>query len=206
MEQMQQKTHTRARSIFFALVATATVLYLGGLGALHSLAAQGIYLYLGLARVGVTDLLLDGAIVLGVLAIVAVTLLLRASCVRRLWRALAVCATVCAVLLLVGTMLIAAAFSPRAYVALTSDDGAHRVVVAEDAYVFSPYGGDVYELTSDVTMRRIGRYETAAESDRPFSDGRFEAVWQEGALALHYDDGYGGDYATLTVKLLEEER
>lgn len=200
---MEHKTHTRARGLFYALVAIATVLYLGGLWALRSLAARGTYLYLGLAHVGVTDLLLEGAIVLGVLAIVAVTLLLRASRVRRLWRVLVVCATVCAVLLLVGTMLIAAAFSPRAYVALTSEDGAHRVIVAEDAYVFSPYGGDVYELTSDMTMRRIGRYETAAASDRPFSDGRFEAVWQGDALELHYDDSYGGDYATLTVELLE---
>ena len=57
---MGNTTHTRAKSIFFALVATATVLYLGGLWALRSLAARGTYLYLGLARVGVTDLLLEG--------------------------------------------------------------------------------------------------------------------------------------------------
>lgn len=201
---MKKTTHSRARAVFYVLVVTATVLYLSGLLVLRSLAARGTYLYLGLARVGVTDLLLEGAIVLGVLVIVAVTLLLRGSGARRLWKVLGTCATVCAVVLLVGTMLIAAGFSPRAYVELTSEDGAHRVVVAEDAYVFSPYGGDVYELTSDTTMRRIGRYETAAESDHPFSDGRFEAVWQGDTLELHYDDSYGGDYATLTVELLGE--
>ena len=87
---------------------------------------------------------------------------------------------------------ISAAFAPKSYVEIVSDNGKHSIVIGEDCYVFSSHGGDIFEKTSFCTIKKIGRYDTKIDYYTPFSDGKYYLVWNETDFQLHYDyDGTG---------------
>ena len=96
------------------------------------------------------------------------------------------------VVFLVMVMISAVLFMPQTYVELSSDDEAHNIIIGEDCYFFSPYGGDVFEKTSFCTMKKLGKYVAEKDFYTPFSDGNYSVIWNNDSFELFYDsDGDG---------------
>ena len=97
-----------------------------------------------------------------------------------------------------------ALFMPYEYVELVSDDGEHCIIIAEDTYLFSIYGGDIYEKNSFCTMKKLTKYETGIDAHYPFSNEKYTIVWGEDSVEITYDfDGNGEIYKTITVEYLK---
>ena len=104
--------------------------------------------------------------------------------------------------LFVGSM--SALFMPCEYVELVSDDGEHCIIIAEDTYLFSIYGGDIYEKTSSCTIKKLTKYEAGIEAYYPFSNEKYTIVWGEDSVEITYDfDGKGETYKTITIEYLK---
>lgn len=97
------------------------------------------------------------------------------------------------VLILLQVIIGILAFAPRAYVELVSNDGTHHIVIAEDCYPFSIYGGDIFEKTSSHTMKKLAKYETDIDFYTPFSDGNYFVIWYEENFELFYDSDDDGE-------------
>lgn len=92
-------------------------------------------------------------------------------------------------------------FAPVNYAENISDDGQHHIIIGEDSYFFSPYGGDIYEKTSLGTMKKIGRYYAETDFHTPFSNNDYFIVWNKDDFEIHYDhDGVENEYEILTVR------
>ena len=97
-----------------------------------------------------------------------------------------------------------ALFMPYEYVELMSDDGEHCIIIAEDTYLFSIYGGDIYEKNSFCTMKKLTKYEAGVDAYYPFSNEKYTIVWGENSVEITYDfDGKGEIYKTITVEYLK---
>jgi hypothetical protein len=97
-----------------------------------------------------------------------------------------------------------ALFMPYEYVELMSDDGEHCIIIAEDTYLFSIYGGDIYEKNSFCTMKKLTKYEAGVDAYYPFSNEKYTIVWSEDSVEITYDfDGKGEIYKTITVEYLK---
>jgi hypothetical protein len=97
-----------------------------------------------------------------------------------------------------------ALFMPYEYVELMSDDGEHCIIIAEDTYLFSIYGGDIYEKNSFCTMKKLTKYEAGVDAYYPFSNEKYTIVWGEDSVEITYDfDGKGEKYKTITVEYLK---
>jgi magnesium-transporting ATPase (P-type) len=97
-----------------------------------------------------------------------------------------------------------ALFMPYEYVELMSDDGEHCIIIAEDTYLFSIYGGDIYEKNSFCTMKKLTKYEAGVDAYYPFSNEKYTIVWGEDSVEITYDfDGKGEIYKTITVEYLK---
>ena len=106
--------------------------------------------------------------------------------------------------ILLWVLIGVSAFSPLSYVELVSDDGQHHIVIAEDCYLFSLYGGDVYEMTSPHRMKKLTKYEASVDFYTPFSNGDYSVVWNDENFELFYDsDGDGEQDRTILVKYLQ---
>lgn len=106
-------------------------------------------------------------------------------------------------LCLLHAMIGIAAFTPRAYVELVSDDGEHHIVIAEDCYFFSPYGGDIFEKTSPYTMKKLTKYVAGMDFYTPFSDGTYSVSWNEDDFELFYDsDGDGEEDERILIEYI----
>ncbi|MBO5050931.1 MAG: hypothetical protein J6D31_01930 [Clostridia bacterium] len=167
---------------------------------------RGNTIYISLLHLGLSDILMSMFFIGGGMLISAVALLVCKNFRFTLVRVV----VIAAVCLWVGYCLLGvfinAAFSPSAYVEVSSPDGQHRIVIGEDAYVFSPYGGDVYEITSPFTMHCIGRYEAEKDFFRPFSDGDYEIKWYDTYFELYYDyDGEPGEYEVLRMDYVNSD-
>ena len=93
---------------------------------------------------------------------------------------------------------------PYEYVELMSDDGEHCIIIAEDTYLFSIYGGDIYEKNSFCTMKKLTKYEAGVDAYYPFSNEKYTIVWGEDSVEITYDfDGKGEIYKTITVEYLK---
>ncbi len=103
------------------------------------------------------------------------------------------------------SMLFAALFfMPRSYVCINSNDGQHSLVVGEDSRLLSPYGGDVYERTTRITMRKLGEYEAGVDLYKPFSARKYQVEWGKESVTIQYDyDGTGNDYRTITFEYIK---
>ncbi len=95
-------------------------------------------------------------------------------------------------------------FMPRSYVGFNSPDSEHQIIVGEDNRLSAPYGGTVYERTSFITIRKIGKYEVGGDIHKPFVTGKYYVDWHEESFDVHYDyDGTGENYKTVTFKYLK---
>ena len=164
-----------------------TILFLVGLIA-DKIISSKIYFYTGLSTFTIDDFRL-------LTIFIAITLLISAifafilKNMKRKWLKIA-SITVCiliAVLVFIQFLVGIVAFSPSAYVELLSDDGEHHIVIAEDCYFFSPYGGDVFEKTSPYTMEKLTKYVANIDFYTPFSDGKYTVTWNEDNFELCYD-------------------
>jgi hypothetical protein len=85
-------------------------------------------------------------------------------------------------------------------VEITSPDGAHTVIIAEDVYPFSIYGGDVFERTGAFSMKKLTKYETDIDYHYPFSQETYGIEWKDDGLVLHYDYDGRGNYRTVKIE------
>lgn len=192
----------------YSIIAFAFVLFIAGFVAVTEVfESKNTFFYTGFVKFTTGDLIIWMILIGGGLFVSAIAVLLHKNVRNNLLRVLIVIvAAIASCLLLLGAC-ISAAFEPKSYVEIVSDDGEHSIVIGEDCYVFSPYGGDIFEKTSFCTMKKIGRYNTKIDYYTPFSDGKYYAVWNETDFQLHYDcDGTGKKYTSVTVKYLAEKK
>ena len=103
----------------------------------------------------------------------------------------------------VMVLLVTAGFMPHHYVEIQSEDGEHTIVIGEDCYFFSPYGGDVFEKTSLCTMKKLEKYVAKEDFHTPFSDGNYSVIWNDENFELFYDsDGDGENDEKLLIEYL----
>ena len=151
------------------------------------------YLYTGSSAFTIYDLRVLAVFVVITLLVSAIVAFLFKN-VKKKW--LRIIITIIIVLIsmlsLLQVIIGILAFAPRAYVELVSDDGTHHIVIEEDCYLFSIYGGDIFEKTSSHTMKKLVKYETDIDFYTPFSDGNYFVIWHEENFELFYDsDGNG---------------
>lgn len=91
------------------------------------------------------------------------------------------------------------------YVMIESPDGEHQIVIAEDSYFFSPHGGNIFEMTSDYTMKNIGRYKVEEYSNHLLSNGNYEIIWQENGFILKFKYSSDSvDYEELEIDYVKD--
>ena len=114
---------------------------------------------------------------------------------KRKWLCVAITVLLALISSITGLVLLALtlAWSPDSYVELLSDDVQHQIVIAEDCYLFSIYGGDVYEKTSPFTMKKLTKYEADIDFYTPFSDGKYSVTWNKENFELFYDSNGDGE-------------
>ena len=166
----------RVYSIVFAALCG---LCLAGLLAIWAMERNGIYLWLGgVATPGVRHNLC-----------IVLTLLVFAWVMTLLWRGIpsrvakVFLCPVAAVLLVVALYLQmlghAWEHGGEKYSVYTSPDGAHTVVVMDDADFHLVYG-DVYQVTSAITMERIGTWDGEIGST-------YTVSWKDGRVIIECD-------------------
>lgn len=166
----------RVYSIVFAALCG---LCLAGLLTIWAMERSGIYLWLGgVATPGVRHNLC-----------IVLTLLVFAWVMTLLWRGIP--SKVAKVLLcpVAAVVLVAALYlqmlghawehGGEKYSVYTSPDGAHTVVVMDDADFHLVYG-DVYQVTSAITMERIGTWDGEIGST-------YTVSWKEGRAIIECD-------------------
>ena len=173
----------------YSVVATAIIAVFLVLGSIADrIIDSGTYLYTGLSYFTIDDLrllILWIVVILVVSAILAILLKNIKKKWRRIWAIFVT--TIPAVLILFQFSIGIGAFAPRAYVELISDDGQHHIVIAEDCYLFSPYGGDIFEMTSPHTMKKLAKYPAAIDYYSPFSNNNYSVTWNDKNFELFYD-------------------
>ena len=159
----------------------------------HVLLNEGIYLYTGLSDLNTEELIML-AFFLGLTLLVSAIIVFLFKNFKKKW----INIIVAVVLVLVSSAFYIkitvpiAVFAPKEYIELVSDDRNHHIVIAEDCYLFSPYGGDIYERTSARTMRKLESYIAETNLLTPFSDGKYTVKWNPENFELFYDsDGDG---------------
>ncbi len=94
-------------------------------------------------------------------------------------------------------------FMPQTYVEILSDNEEHCIIIGEDCYFFSPYGGDVFEKTSFCTMKKLKKYVADKDFYTPFSDEKYSVIWNAENFELFYDsDGDGEMDERLLIEYL----
>ena len=165
---------------------------------------KGIVLYLGGMGATTNYIILGMALVSGFLIASAAFLFLHQNVKKRKIKIFLTLIVILAAGWYMFIGMLTAAFIPVHYFELISDDGEHCIIIAEDTYLFSVYGGDIYEKNSFCTMKNLAKYEAGIDYYTPFSDGKYEIVWNEESVEITYDfDGKGETYKTITVEYLK---
>ena len=171
---------------------------------IQGLSGRGIALYFGNSGFTANYFILSVALVSGSLIVSAALLFLYQNVQKRKLKVFLALIVILAAGWLMFMGMLTAAFMPVDYVELVSDDGEHCIIIAEDTYLFSVYGGDIYEKNSFCTMKNLAKYEAGIDYYTPFSDGKYEIVWNEESVEITYDfDGKGETYKTITVEYLK---
>ena len=171
---------------------------------IQGLSGRGIALYFGNSGFTANYFILSVALVSGSLIVSAALLFLYQNVKKRKLKVFLALIVILAAGWLMFMGMLTAAFMPVDYVELVSDDGEHCIIIAEDTYLFSVYGGDIYEKNSFCTMKNLAKYEAGIDYYTPFSDGKYEIVWNEESVEITYDfDGKGETYKTITVEYLK---
>ena len=166
-----------------------------------------IYLYTGLPGFTTGDLFIAIFMIGGGLFVSAIAVFVHNNLKRKWIRIVitllsALLSALISIVFLVEVMIYAA-FMPRTYVELLSDDEAHTIIIGEDCYLFSPFGGDVFEKTSFCTMKTLKKYEAEKDFYTPFSDGNYSVTWNDENFELFYDsDGDGEKDEKMLIEYL----
>lgn len=186
----------KIRFPLYSLIALAifAILFLLGAVANHFVYHGKIYFYTGLPSFTIHDfktVILFAELILGISGI---SVFLFAN-LKRKWLCVAITVLLALISSITGLVLLALtlAWSPDSYVELLSDDVQHQIVIAEDCYLFSIYGGDVYEKTSPFTMKKLTKYEADIDFYTPFSDGKYSVTWNKENFELFYDSNGDGE-------------
>ena len=171
---------------------------------IQGLSEKGIALYFGNTGLTASHLILCVDLVSGVLIASAALLFLYQNVKKRKLKVFLALIVILAAGWFMFMGIATAAFMPVDYVELVSNDGEHCIIIAEDTYLFSVYGGDIYEKNSFCTMKKLTKYEAGIDYYTPFSDGKYEIVWNEESFEIIYDfDGKGETYKIITVEYLK---
>ena len=171
---------------------------------IQGLSEKGIALYFGNTGLTASHFILCVALVSGVLIASAALLFLYQNVKKRKFKVFLALIVILAAGWFMFMGIATAAFMPVDYVELVSNDGEHCIIIAEDTYLFSVYGGEIYEKNSFCTMKKLTKYEAGIDYYTPFSDGKYEIVWGEESVEITYDfDGKGDTYKTITVEYLK---
>ena len=171
---------------------------------IQGLSEKGIALYFGNTGLTASHFILCVALVSGVLIASAALLFLYQNVKKRKLKVFLALIVILAAGWFMFMGIATAAFMPVDYVELVSNDGEHCIIIAEDTYLFSVYGGDIYEKNSFCTMKNLTKYEAGIDYYTPFSDGKYEIVWNEESVEITYDfDGKGETYKIITVEYLK---
>ena len=171
---------------------------------IQGLSEKGIALYFGNTGLTASHFILCVALVSGVLIASAALLFLYQNVKKRKLKVFLALIVILAAGWFMFMGIATAAFMPVDYVELVSNDGEHCIIIAEDTYLFSVYGGEIYEKNSFCTMKKLTKYEAGIDYYTPFSDGKYEIVWGEESVEITYDfDGKGDTYKTITVEYLK---
>ena len=189
----------------YTIIAGAIgLLLLAFLLVLRGVSERGIVLYFGNIGFTANYLILSVALLSGILIASALLLLLYKNVKKRNIKIFLSIIVILAAGWLMFMGMLTAAFIPVHYFELISDDGEHCIIIAEDTYLFSVYGGDIYEKNSFCTMKKLTKYEAGIDYYTPFSDGKYEIVWNEESFEIIYDfDGKGETYKIITVEYLK---
>lgn len=189
----------------YTIIAGAIgLLLLAFLLVLQGVSERGIVLYFGNIGFTANYLILSVALLSGILIASALLLLLYKNVKKRNIKIFLSIIVILAAGWLMFMGMLTAAFIPVHYFELISDDGEHCIIIAEDTYLFSVYGGDIYEKNSFCTMKKLTKYEVGIDYYTPFSDGKYEIVWNEESFEIIYDfDGKGETYKIITVEYLK---
>lgn len=166
--------------------------------------SQGVYFYTGVPDFTIDEIRLL-AVFLGIFLLVSSISVFLFKNLKRKWVSIMITVVLLLISILVFThvMIAILAFMPRSYVELISDDEEHHIVIAEDCYLFSPYGGEIYEKTSLYTMKKLKKYVSDKDFYTPFADGKYSVTWNENDFELFYDsDGDGELDERLSVEYL----
>ena len=171
---------------------------------IQGLSEKGIALYFGNTGLAASHFILCVALVSVVLIASAALLFLYQNVKKRKLKVFLALIVILAAGWFMFMGIATAAFMPVDYVELVSNDGEHCIIIAEDTYLFSVYGGDIYEKNSFCTMKKLTKYEAGIDYYTPFSDGKYEIVWNEESFEIIYDfDGKGETYKIITVEYLK---
>ena len=194
----------RVLPIYSLIAGTIGLLQLTFLLAIQSLPTRGIELYFTPKSYTAADFLWGSVLWISFLFVSAVTVFVLRGGVKKKWlKVIIIIVLVIGVLSFLFWGFAKSMFMPREYIELVSDDGEHCIVIAEDTYLFSVYGGDIYEKNSFCTMKKLTKYEAGIDFYNPFSDGKYEIVWGEDGFEITYDFDGQGNYKTIMVEYLK---
>lgn len=194
----------RVLPLYSIITGTIGLLQLAFLWILQSLPTRGMELYFTPKSFTAADFLWNSVLWISFLLVSAVTVFVCRGGLTKKW--LKVVIIIVLVIGMLGFLLwgfVKSMFMPHEYVELASPDGKHCIIIAEDTYPFSVYGGDIYEKNSFCTMKNITKYEADIDFYKPFSNGKYEIVWGEESCEISYDFDGKGTYKTITVEYLK---
>ena len=165
---------------------------------------KGIYFYTGMQGFTTGDLFVTIFLIGGGLLVSGIVVFLHKN-LKKIW--LRIIPTLLSALIstafLIMVIIYNALFMPHTYVELVSADESHNIIIGEDCYFFSPYGGDVFEKTSFCTMKRLEKYVAKKDFYMPFSDGKYSITWNDVNFELFYDsDGDGEKDEKMLIEYL----
>ena len=130
---------------------------------------KGIYFYTGLSGFTTGDLFVTIFLIGGGLFVSAVAVFLHKNLKLKWLKVIIILLSAfISIFFLARVMVANALLMPHTQVELVSDDGSHNIIIGEDCYFFSPYGGDVFEKTSFCTMKNLGKYVAKEDFCTPF--------------------------------------
>ena len=155
---------------------------------------KGIYFYTGMPRFTTGDLFVTIFLIGGGLLVSGIADFLHKN-LKLKWLKIIIIllSALISIIFLVMVMISTTLFMPHTYVELLSEDESHNIIIGEDCYFFSPYGGDVFEKTSFCTMKKLEKYVAKKEFYTPFSDGKYSITWNAENFELFYDSDADGE-------------
>lgn len=87
------------------------------------------------------------------------------------------------------------------FVESSSPDAKHNIMVMETSHLHGGVG-DVFEKTSDFTMKKVGDY-SFNHVFNPVNKGEFFFVWNKDNFELHYEANRSGEYKVLVMEYVK---